>query len=371
MNKLINEVLVDDFEEAGLNVNYLPVEGDFSQFIVNALSANTAPDAFYIDVSMAYALVQSGKVAENNNLLKAISYELVPSLNEAFTFSGRQFGLAKDFNTLALQYNKDIFDDASVAYPSDSDNWYDTLDKLKAIKKSLGNEVHGICLMPDYARFAPFALGAGWSPFNEQGKTVLDENFRRAFEFYTSLKSEGVGILASDIGQEWGGGCFGTEKTAITIEGNWISGYLRDKAPNLQYGSTMIPKAPSTGERGNLLFTVAWGINAQGKNVAAAQKAVQILTSEKAQSWVLISGLALPSRLSLTDSSYFYNEDPESELAKKVFFGASEGHVVPFSFGKFGSKWMQPINDALSSVLLDQENVTEALSKAQDKYNKM
>ncbi|GAL20676.1 extracellular solute-binding protein family 1 [Vibrio maritimus] len=258
LNKLVNDVLADDFDKAGIEVKYQAVEGDFSQFITNSLSAGTAPDAFYIDVVFANTMVQSGKVAANSAELNSVAKHMIPSLNASFTLQGDQYGVAKDFNTIALQYNKDIFDDAGVDYPTSEDSWDQLRDKLLAVKQELGDEVSGVCVMPDYARFAPFALATGWKPFNEKGQTVLDENFERAFNFYTGLVTDDeVGILATDLGQGWGGGCFGTEETAIALEGNWISGYLRDKAPNLPYGTTMMPKDPVSGERGNLLFTVA------------------------------------------------------------------------------------------------------------------
>ncbi len=370
LNKLVNDVLADDFAKAGLEVKYLAVEGDFSQFITNSLSAGTAPDAFYVDVVFANTLVNSGKVSQNNSSLEKVAANMIPSLNSAFTFKGKQYGVAKDFNTIALQYNKDIFDDAEVAYPTNQDSWEDLRKKLLDVKNALADEVSGICVMPDYARFAPFALATGWTPFNAEGKTVLDENFERAFNFYTGLVTEDkVGILATDLGQGWGGGCFGTEETAIALEGNWISGYLRDKAPNLPYGTTLMPKDPVSGERGNLLFTVAWGVNADGRNIEATQKAVEFLTSQKAQEWVLDSGLALPSREALGKSEFFEQQKAENELAKQVFEGALEGNVEPFAFGNYGTAWMTPINEALNSVLLGQMTQKEAIKMAQAKYD--
>ncbi|MGL6314132.1 extracellular solute-binding protein [Vibrio sp. WXL103] len=372
LNKLVNEVLVEQFAQAGISIKYQPVEGDFSQFITNALSAGTAPDAFYIDVVFANTLINSGKVAPNSAALNTTSNAMIPSLNSAFTHGEHQWGVAKDFNTIALQFNKDIFDDAEVAYPTNEDSWEDIRQKLLAIQHELDGEVSGICVMPDYARFAPFALATGWQPFNQEGKTQLDENFTRAFDFYTGLVTKDkVGILATDLGQGWGGGCFGTEETAIALEGNWISGYLRDKAPNLPYGTTLMPKDPISGERGNLIFTVSWGVNADGKNIEATQKAVEILTSREAQEWVLDSGLALPSREALGDSAYFSESTPESELAKHVFDGALHGNVEPFAFGEQGTAWMTPINEALNSVLLGQMSSKEAIEVAQQKYDAM
>ncbi len=132
MNKLVNDVLVEDFKAAGIAIKYMPVESDFGQYIINGLSAGTAPDAFYIDVLMAQALVNSGKVAANDKSLDKVSEQILPNLNLAFTLEDKQYGVAKDFNTLALQFNKDIVDDAGVDYPPNKDSWADLLTKLSS-----------------------------------------------------------------------------------------------------------------------------------------------------------------------------------------------------------------------------------------------
>ncbi|WP_421190591.1 extracellular solute-binding protein [Aeromonas enteropelogenes] len=371
VNKLVSEVMVDELKRAGITVKYLPIEGDFSQYIINSLSANTAPDAFYIDTVFATPLINSGKVAAIGPSLKILSESIIPNLNQAFS-AGKLYGIAKDFNTLALLYNKDVFDDAKVAYPTDDDNWDQLREKLLAVQAALGTEVSGICIIPDYNRFAPFALATGWKPFNENGKTILDANFERAFTFYTGLVTKDkVGILSTDLGQIWSGGCFATEKTAITFEGNWISGYLRDNANNLLYGTTLMPKDPVSGQRGNLLFSVAWGLNANSKNMAATEKAVKILTSKKAQEWVLDSGLALPSRQDLANSAYFSKIDPSNQLAKKIFDGASRGYIEPYAFDEYGLAWSTPINEALTAVLLGPMEPAQAIKIAQKKYDAM
>lgn len=370
MNKLINKTLAKDFSDNNLNVSYSPVEADYPTYIINALSAGTAPDAFFVDVFQSYTLAKSGKVKPNEGKLAELQKDIIPSLNEAFTVDGVQYGVPRDFNTLALQYNKDIFDDAGVDYPTNDDSWDDLLVKLKAVKAELGDEVSGICLVPDYARFGPIAMSTGWVPFNDQGKTVLDDNFKRAFEYYTGLKEEGVAILATDIGQGWMGGCFATEEMAVNLEGYWVSAYLRDAAPSLQYGSTMLPIDGKTGQRANLLFAAAWGINADG-NVPAAEKAVELMLSEKAQMSVLESGLALPSRKALNREDLFTGSPQEVELAKTVFESANTGIILPYSFRNYGAAWMDPINEALSAVMLGQSTVEQAIATAQAKYDDM
>jgi multiple sugar transport system substrate-binding protein len=56
-----------------------------------------------------------------------------------YTFSGRNYAIPKDLDTIALWYNKKIFDEAGVAYPND--NW--TWDDLKAVAVKLTDPAKG------------------------------------------------------------------------------------------------------------------------------------------------------------------------------------------------------------------------------------
>jgi hypothetical protein len=60
-------------------------------------------------------------------------------------------------------------------------------------------------VVADFARFGAFAFATGWKPFDEKGHTVLDANFRRAFEWYTGLVKRGAARFAQDLGEGWTG----------------------------------------------------------------------------------------------------------------------------------------------------------------------
>ncbi|OEU70048.1 MAG: ABC transporter substrate-binding protein [Desulfuromonadales bacterium C00003068] len=359
---LLNDVLADEIAALGIDVEYAPNEGDYSQFILNALSAGTAPDVFYTDIFWSRSIFGPGQAAAVDN--SDISDALLPSLVDAFTYEGNLLAVAKDFNTLAVHYDKDVFDDAGVAYPDEGDSWEVFQEKLSTVQAAF-DDVYGVCVVPDYARFAAFALGTGWRPFNEEGKTVLDDNFRRAFAFYTGLIENGAGVLAADIGEGWTGGCLGSGKAAVAMEGAWIIGYLKDAAPNMEYGTTLIPVDAETGERGNLIFTVGWTVRADSEVKDAAHQLVELLTGEKAQQWVLEQGLALPSRSSLVNNAYLEGDSKEQKANRMVFRGASEGNVMPYFFGDLGGAWLEPINSALNSVMLGEADVDTAISEAQ------
>ena len=59
--------------------------------------------------------------------------------------------------------------------------------------------------------------------------------------------------MPDDLNAGWGGEAFGLGKAAMSIEGNWLTGSMKDY-PNISYKFIPLPPARKT-----LLFTNAWG----------------------------------------------------------------------------------------------------------------
>lgn len=363
MQRLIDEVIGSDLAADGITIQYEPIETDYNAVLTNALSAGTAGDVFYIPGETAPGIIATGKVLPLDGLVDTSPF--IANLMNVFTQDGSTYGIPKDFNTLAVFYNKDFFDAAGVGYPDASDDWNSFRDKLSAVA-DLGDDVYGICLPADFARMGAFAYGNGWTPFTADGGVdLLDPAFTEAFDFYTGLVTDGIGVQPADIGAGWPGDCLAREQAGVAIEGAWILGALRDSAPNLPYGSALLPVSPDTGERGNFIFTVAWGINADTQDQDAAVKVLEALTSEKAQQFILEQGLAIPSREALADNPYFQQDTPEAQGNLTVFEGASSGNVLGFQFGSVGTDYMDPINNAMNVVMTGQADSETALTEAQ------
>ena len=362
VSELINKYVKPKLDADGITVKYVPT-ADFGKSIVNQLSAGTAPDLFYLEDAAAQGLIGTGKVLPLTGLFNAKDF--VPSLNKVFSQNGKQYGIAKDFNTLTMYYNKDLFDQAKVAYPDSDDTWNDFETKVTKVQTTLGKGYYGTCFPAEYARFGAFAASTGWKPILAGGRTILDSRFKSAFTWYTGLIKKGFAVKPSQVNAGWGGDCIKSGKVATAFEGGWALGFLRDNAPNLKYGTALLPKDPASGKRGNLIYTVAWAINAGTKNKAAAVKVLTALTSVEAQQFVLRSGLALPSRVSLQNDPYLKGTSAEQIAFKNVFAGATDGNAVSFAADKFGGDWNRPIDEALSAVMDGQKTVDQAIKDAQ------
>ncbi|MCF8009303.1 MAG: ABC transporter substrate-binding protein [Halanaerobiales bacterium] len=371
VEELIANFVEPELQDEGITVSYEPVADNYQSVLLNSLSAGTGADLFYMDIFWAQNVISKGLVEPLDGYMKESDMlaknDIINSLVEGFTYQGKLYGIPKDFNSLALFYNKDLFDVAGVEYPNRDDTWKTLEEKLAAVT-AVDDEFIGMALQPEYARMGAFAYANRWDKFDDQGDTdLLDERFQNAFAWYTGLKDKGLGTMPADIGKGWGGGAFATGKVATCIEGAWILGFLRDQAPNLQYGATLLPKSPITDQRGNFIYTVAWGMNKESKNKEEAFRVLELLTSKEAQQWVLERGLAIPSRKSLADNPYFDKDTAEAKANKVVFEGASNGHVKPFSFRDYGGEWMEPVNTALNEVMSGQATLEEALKQAQER----
>lgn len=363
VQRLIDEVIGADLAAAGITIQYEPIETDYNAVLTNALSAGTAADVFYIPGETAPGIIATGKVMALDGRIDTAAF--IPSLMSVYEVDGHVYGISKDFNTLAVFYNKDFFDAAGVEYPDADDDWNDFAAKLQAVS-DLGPDVYGACLPADFARMGAWAYANGWTPLTDDGGVDLsDPTFASAFEHYTSLVTSGVAVQPADLGAGWPGDCLANEQAAVAIEGAWMLGFLRDTAPNLQYGTAPLPLSPTTGERGNFIYTVAWGVNADTANPDAALAVLEALTSEKAQQFILEQGLAIPSREALADNPYFTQDTAEAKANLTIFENASDGAVLGFQFGSVGTDYMGPLNNALSSVMSGQADSQTALQEAQ------
>jgi len=363
VQRLIDEVIGDDLAAQGITINYEPIETDYNTVLVNALSAGTAGDVFYVPGETAPGFIATGKLLPLEGLVDTSAF--IDTLNAVFTKDGHVYGIAKDFNTLAVFYNEDLFDAAGVEYPSADDDWSTFADKLSRVA-AVDPDVFGACIAADTARLGAFAFANGWTTFTDDGGVDLTSPaFAEAFDFYTGLVTSGAAAQPADVGAGWPGDCLAREQAAVAIEGAWILGFLRDNAPNLRYGATFLPKSPTTGQSGNYIYTVAWAVNADSKVQDAAVKVLQALTSPEAQQFILEQGLAIPSRKELADNPYFQQDTPEAQANKVVFEGASHGNVYGFQFGAIGTDYMGPINNAMTAVMTGASSSEAALQQAQ------
>lgn len=361
----ILEELLQDFQAKNpdVKVKYEPVTGDFFQKLQTDFGAQTEPDVFYVDVFWAQELIQRGLLLDLTPYIEKDAVDLSdfePSLLAGFQSEGKTYGLPKGYSTLGLFYNKQAFAEAGVAAPPA--NW----DELVAVARKLTTKDRkGLAIAPDHARFVPFIYQAGGRLFSEDKKQAYFNSPEavQAATFYTGLVTrEKVADTPQALGVGWAGDAFAEGKAAMVLEGHWMIPFLKDKNPNLQYGVAELPAGPN-GQRGNFVYTVAYGASARTKHPEAAWKLINYLTSVEGQTKNSTLGLELPSRKSV--AAQFESD----ELRKPLIAGAA--YAVPFQYTPGGQPYVDELNKALERMILEGADPKAELDQVQQKFEEV
>ncbi|MEZ0537496.1 extracellular solute-binding protein [Caldicellulosiruptoraceae bacterium PP1] len=334
--KKIVQNQIADFQKKYPNVQVKLVEivGDYNQKMQLLMASKTEPDIFYMDSSVAWQYITKNTLEPIDNLMKKYNVKTIGyenSLLVPFTYNGKIYGIPKDYNTLVLFYNKQMFKEAGLTNPPK--NWDELRDYAKKLTK--GNVV-GLTMNLELARIQPFAYQNGGKVF-DNGKPVFDD--QKAIEgltFALNLFKDGICKTPKDLGAGWVGDAFADKKAAMTIEGGWMIPFLNDrKISKDSYGIAELPVGPQG--KSTMAFTVAYVLSKNSKHKDEAFKLIRFLTGEGGQKYVVEAGLALPSLKSAGNN--FAKTYPE----RKALVDGSK-YAYAYFYGVDGSKVLDVFN---------------------------
>lgn len=347
------QAVVDEINgrEADLNIS-LNLVPDYDTKLQTSIAGGAPPDVFYIDSFKFPDLVKSGALAPVEGIEDPDDF--YPNLRAAFTADGQFYCPPKDFSTLGLVYNADMFDAAGLDYPTTDWTW----DDLRAAAEALTNAdagVYGLSLSADMARWLAFLYQAGGSVTNEDftEMTINSPEAKAALEFYVGLVQDGIAAQPADLSAGWNGEAFGKGNAAMTIEGNWMMPFMRDQFPDVNFAVSELPAGP--GGKATLSFTVCYGAPSNGSNPAASSRAITLLTGpEGMKAWTDL-GLAMPTRTSLRDG--WLEQYPEQE----AFLNGAE-YAYPWQFQPGFADVLDTFNAGLQEALAGAKSVDAVLA---------
>ena len=253
---------------------------DLNQQLSQGFAAGSPADVFYLSTDALAGYASNGSLLAYGDQLKNKD-DFYPSLVKSFTYDGKFYCAPKDFSTLQLVINTDMWQAAGLTDADIPTDW----DQLTAVAKKLTADGHvGLSMGGEYARVGAFMVAAGGGLMNaDSSKATADaEGNVKALDYLKGMLTGGEMKFAADLGAGWGGEAFGTEKAAMVVEGNWITGAMQNDYPDVHYKAVELPAGPD-GKKGTLQFTNCWGIAADSPNQKAALDLVEHLTATDQQ----------------------------------------------------------------------------------------
>jgi multiple sugar transport system substrate-binding protein len=190
------------------------VASDLNQQLAQGFAAQKPADVFYLSTDALAGYASNGSLLAYGDDL-ANKDNFYPSLVSSFTYDGKFYCAPKDFSTLQLIINTDLWAQAGLTDADIPTTW----DELESVSKTLTTPDHvGLAIGGEYARIGAFMAQAGGSLMNEDSSeaTANTPEAVAGLEYAKKLLDDGVMKYAKDVGAGWGGEAFGKQLAAMT-----------------------------------------------------------------------------------------------------------------------------------------------------------
>jgi multiple sugar transport system substrate-binding protein len=364
-----NQELIGEFERQHPDL-HVTILNEPSQRAMDKLQTSIAagnpPDVMSIHGAYFLPLAAKGALLDLEPLIAGDAQfdlgDFYPQILPICRYEGKLYSLPRYASVYVLFYNKDLFDEVGVAYPSDGWTWDDYLTAAKKLTRHSSD--------PDRARYGCIIdfWGARIYPWIWQNDgQILDESRRRclldqrpaeeALQFLVDLarKHKVAPVISQEEAREtreW----FKAGRVAMFMSGAWDVQVLR-RSPSLRWDVAPLPKRK---QRATLAGTENYAISAKTAHPKESWELFTFLLSPKSQETMAAAVEKQPSRISVAEGPY---------LAAKVGYNRRV-FVDALGYGKLAPnvpEWdriSHLIQDRLDQIWIGQITVAQGMQQA-------
>ncbi|MFB3895276.1 MAG: sugar ABC transporter substrate-binding protein [bacterium] len=302
-----------------IQVKILHYPQNYQDKLKTMMAGGTPPDVMYI------GLEDFPSYANKDVLLDLQPYinrdkgndfpwsDFYPQTIEPFKYKGDYYGIAKDFATLVLYYNKDMFDKEKLAYPTDKWTWDDFRSAAEKMTKDINGDGK-----PDQYGFVLETWMGEWAPWiwQNDGEIMdvaknkwllgdpryINQNIE-TFQFLVDLvwgkkQVAPKPMVTQDMGTQE---LFKTGKVGMCTYGRWMCMDFK----HITAFKWDVSVLPYKKKRATALFTVCYAISKKCPYPEEAWQLIKFLTGPEGQIATAESGHAISTLRTLADSPHF------------------------------------------------------------------
>lgn len=288
----LREIMDDFTEETGIkaDIQITPWK-DYWTMLEAATTGGNMPDVFWMHSQQIGTYAQYDDVLldltdkiEESDLIDLSKYpEDIVKLYE--NEDGKQLGVPKDVDTAAVWYNKTMFDEAKLEYPTADWTWEDFREIAKKLTKEDGSQ-YGLAMKPgsDQESWYGTIYSYGGTVISDDKKTsgFDDPKTLEAMSLIEGIIQDGSMPDYEVVAENETVALQEAGTVAMTFQGSWmaaelgVNDYLKE-----HIAIAPLPKGPEGAI--SMANGLAWSASATGEHTEEAWKLIEYLGSEKAQ----------------------------------------------------------------------------------------
>ncbi len=347
---------------------------DYQSKITVELAANDAPDIISVEASRFSDMYLRGAFEDltpyfdKDHMDRAAYY---PSSLARFSPKGEIYAMPSDIAPVGLlYYNKKVFDDAKVLYPTENLSWPEPFLSMcqKLVKRDASGKIIRWAYVDPYGTEAnTFLLSdGGYFMDSETNPTRLALDSPQALEAFgfrwdmiykyhvsptpSELQSFSEGNQAEDM--------FMNGEAAMMNSGVWHTPHFLEKG--LDFDVVEFPKGPK-GTRGWGSGGSAYAIWKGCKNKDLAWEVVKEITSEALSTQLAQTGMIQPALVKVANSDAFL-KSPGPKNKKILLDMPQYSHYSPF-IKNWEEIWFGQVGPAMDKCWLGQAKPADVLPK--------
>ena len=179
---------------------------DYFTKLATTVGGGNPPDVFEMNMENFLSYMLRGACADLTGKSDTANYS--EGTMAAVSSEGKIYAVPMSFSTCVLFYNKDLFNQAGVAYPTDEWTWADAQAAAEKIK-ALGDDIWGY--------YQPITYNEFYKSIKGNGGSVLSEDYSQ----FTMNTPENVAVLEAMIARVRGENHVMPTKEELAGRGDW------------------------------------------------------------------------------------------------------------------------------------------------------
>lgn len=205
-----------------------------------------------------------------------------------------------NWDTIAIFYNKDMFEAAGLELPTADWTWDDFADAAAKLTNA-EQDVYGAAVYAEYqAGYPNWIAATGTTPVVEAGRarcTLTDDGSIEALNFLKGLYDQGYMPSISVVGGASPDDAFNfwlAGKLAMVAGGSWKLPEALEKA-TFNWDVVQLPRHPETGRTRSIVHSVGYVASASVTNPDLAANLIVYLVSDEGQQFFADAGGVAPA----------------------------------------------------------------------------
>ncbi|MCS2157303.1 sugar ABC transporter substrate-binding protein [Scandinavium sp. H11S7] len=254
-----------------------------------ASAGGVSPDIFWINMPYFIQYAKNGLLAPLNNDISKSKLDLnniVASSVKAYQYNGQQLAIPRDVDSIAVWYNKKLFDEAKVSYPTSDWTWDQLKEKASQLKAGLKSDAFPLVMdlsndgQDSYLNLL-YQKGNNVVPVDGKPTDIANDKSIWVYQQLQEMMKSGQLPTAQQMSEVKTENIFQSNRAAMAYAGSWLAApFAANDLINTHIGVVLMPKID---RQSGVAHSIGFAMSAKSTHKAEAWRYIQFMSSQSSQ----------------------------------------------------------------------------------------